>query len=251
MSEPSQLSFNLDFRPAYGRDDFFVGPANEEAISNIDKWPDWGVSPFLVIYGEEGSGKKHIASVWQSKSNAVVLDAKSFPEADIQKILDDTPNIILHQLHLLLGDRDQEEKLFHIYNKYITLPEKSHVLMTSRMAPSRDEIVIPDLRSRIMGSQIVRIRNPDDMMLLQVLGKQLTDKGFQPSEDLLLYAVNLMERSWTMPKRLAEMLHRISLDQKSKLSKKMIRDAILHIENSAEFQRQQEMFGKEEKTVFA
>lgn len=230
MSESAQLSFNLDFRPAYGRDDFFVGSANEEAILNIDKWPDWGISPFLIIYGEEGSGKKHIASVWQRKSNAVLLDATSFPRTDLQQVLEETPNIILHQLHLLLGDRESEEKLFHLYNRYIGLNEKRHVLMTSRLSPSQEEIVIPDLRSRIMGSRIIRIRNPDDTMLMQVLGKQLTDKGFQPSEDLLQYAVNMMERSWTMPKKLADILNRISLDQKSKLTRKMVREGILHIE---------------------
>lgn len=226
----SQLSFNLDFRPAYGREDFFVGNSNEEAIISIDHWPDWGASPFLIIYGDEGSGKKHIASVWQSKSKAIVLDAKTFPDADLQEILETAPNIILHQLHLILGEPELEEKLFHIYNRYIGLVDKKHVLMTSRFAPSELDITLPDLKSRILSSRNVRIKNPDDTLLIQVLGKQLNDKGFQPTEEMLNYAVKLMERSWTMPKRLSDALNKMSLDKQKGLTKKMIREAIMTLE---------------------
>ena len=228
----SQLSFNLDFRPAYGREDFFVGHSNEEAIFSIDKWPDWGVSPFLVIYGDEGSGKKHIASVWQSKSNARVMDATSFADADLQEILDATPNIILHQLHLILGEPELEEKLFHIYNRYINLEDKKHVLMTSRFAPGELDITLPDLKSRLLSSRNVRIKNPDDTLLVQVLGKQLHDKGFQPTGELLEYAVKFMERSWTMPKRLSDTISKMSLDKQKGLTKKMIRDAIIALEEA-------------------
>lgn len=232
MAEPSQLTFNLDFRPAYGREDFFVGNSNHEAIHVIDTWPDWGAVPFVIVYGDEGSGKQHLASVWKAKSNATVMDAKTFPEASLEEIIADTPNIILHQLHLILGDRELEEKLFHIYNHYVTLEDKRHVLITSRFAPKALETIIPDLESRIAGSRIIRIQNPDTTLLMQVLGKQLNDKGFQPTEDLLNYAVNLMERSWATPKKLSDALNVISLSQQKKLTKKMIRDAIIGVEDN-------------------
>ena len=230
----SQLSFNLDFRPAYGREDFFVGASNQMAIDTIDKWPDWGITPFLIVFGPEGSGKKHVASVWKANPEAKVFDAKTFPDADLHKILMETPNIIIHQLHLILGDREAEEKLFHIYNRYIGLDEKRTVLMTSRSAPSQLETVIPDLASRLKGSMAVRIDNPDDILLTQVLGKQLHDKGFQPTEDLLNYAIKLMERSWSSPKRLSDLLSKMSLDEQKGLTKKMIREAIIKIEQGTD-----------------
>lgn len=232
MAETSQLSLNLDFRPAYGRDDFFVGQSNAEAILRIDAWPDWGSSPFMIVYGEEGSGKKHIASVWQSRSAAKVYDAKTFDTLDLEEMLSSPSNIILHQLHLILGDREQEEKLFHIYNHYIGLDKNKHVLMTSRFAPHLLDISIPDLRSRLLGSPNVSIRNPDDLLLMQVLGKQLNDKGFQPSADLLNYAVKLMERSWTAPKKLADTISKISLDIQKPLTKKLVREALMTLEEA-------------------
>ena len=236
MTTRIQLSFNLDFRPAYGREDFFVGVSNEEAIKTIELWPNWGKSPFLIVYGDEGSGKKHIASVWQSKSDAIVLDVKKFSDLELSDLFASTPNVILHQLHLILGEPELEEKLFHIYNHYIGLTDKRHLLITSRSAPSELDISLPDLKSRIFASRQVRIKYPDDVLLMQVLGKQLNDKGFQPTEELLQYAIKLMERSWAMPKRLTEVLNKMSLEEQKGLTKKMIRGAILKIEQSGEQQ---------------
>ncbi len=226
MPDTNQLSFNLDFRPAYSREDYFVGESNQEAIHSIDNWDKWGPSPFVIIYGGEGSGKKHIAAVWQTRSSAVVMDARSFGDTPLEDILRDRPNIILHQLHLILGDRELEEKLFHIYNSYIGQSDKRFVLMTSRKSPGQLEFIIPDLKSRMLGSPNIGISNLDDTLLAQVLGKQLHDKGFQPTADLLRYSINLMERSWAAPKRLAETLNKMSLDKQKGLTKKMIREAI-------------------------
>ena len=239
MTSP-QLSFDLDFRPAYGREDFFVGEPNEAAIQSIDRWPDWGSgSPFQIIYGDEGSGKKHIASVWQQRSNASVLDAKTFEDIKLEEIVSSHPNIILHQLHLILGDRELEEKLFHIYNNYSGLTDRKHVLITSRIAPGALETSIPDLQSRLRGSTTFEIRSPDDDLRMQVLGKQLNDKGFQPTEDLLKYSINLMERTWAAPKKLAETLSKMAFDEQKKLTKRMIRDALGSIESGDESVPQQ------------
>ena len=58
-----QLAFDLTARHACGRSDFWVAPCNQEAIAWIDKYPDWPMHAVL-IYGEEGSGKSHLASIF-------------------------------------------------------------------------------------------------------------------------------------------------------------------------------------------
>ncbi len=226
----TQLSFDLEFRAAYGRDDFIVGRSNEMAIRLIDRWPDWDMNPFLIVYGDEGSGKKHLASVWQKKSSAIVFSPEAFSKTDLLDILNAAPNIILYNLHEIVGNAVAEEKLFHIYNHYKELSDRKFVLITSRFAPSELNANFKDVQSRLNGSMTVKIDNPDDMLLMQVLGKQLHDRGFQPTEDLLRYAVKLMERSWTAPKRLAEILNKMSLDAQKGLTKRMIGDAISQIE---------------------
>lgn len=232
----TQLSFDLDFRTAYGRDNYFVGPSNQTAIDFIDKWPDWGRVPFLIVYGDEGSGKKHLASVWQDKSNAGIFDAKRFRQTPLEEIISKPCDLIIHQLHLLIGDEESEEKLFHIYNHFFNSTPGRYVLLTSRFAPSELDIDLADLASRLRGATSFRIKSPDDEILLQVLGKQLNDKGFQVTEELLKYALLRMDRSWAMPRRLAETVSRMSLETKKGLSRKLIQEALINIEQGPENQ---------------
>ena len=64
-----QIPLDLVFRPAMAREDFFISFSNQEAVSWLDKWPDWP-SPALVIYGEKSCGKTHLLHVWQKQSGA-------------------------------------------------------------------------------------------------------------------------------------------------------------------------------------
>ena len=63
-----QLTFDLPVRPALGRGDFFVSPANALAIAQIDAgtWP----AGKLLLIGPEGAGKSQLAQVWATETGA-------------------------------------------------------------------------------------------------------------------------------------------------------------------------------------
>ena len=69
-----QLKFDLTARPALGREDFYVSPANAVALSMIDAWRDWP-NRKLVLKGAHGSGKTHLAYVWAEMSGARIIRA--------------------------------------------------------------------------------------------------------------------------------------------------------------------------------
>ena len=75
MTDFVQLPLMLSYRKAFGREDFVVAPCNQEAVSWIDKWPNWPVTAVL-IYGESGSGKTHLASIFSEYH----LDAKELTD---------------------------------------------------------------------------------------------------------------------------------------------------------------------------
>ena len=70
MAGPAQLALDLPARPAMGREDYLVAPCNQDGVSWIDKWPDWP-APALVLFGPAGSGKTHLAHVWQNRASAL------------------------------------------------------------------------------------------------------------------------------------------------------------------------------------
>ena len=69
-----QLSFDLPPQVALGADDFFVSTANERAYAMVMDWATWPLGK-LVLIGPLGSGKSHLARVWQGLTGAQVLDA--------------------------------------------------------------------------------------------------------------------------------------------------------------------------------
>ncbi len=69
-----QLTLDLALRPALGREDFFVSTSNAAAVNMVDQWPNWP-SYGAIIVGPEGSGKTHLASVWQQRSSAKIIKA--------------------------------------------------------------------------------------------------------------------------------------------------------------------------------
>ena len=64
----------LKLRPSLKRHDFIIGRSNKEAIRWIDKYPNWKQEG-LIIIGPKFSGKSHLVSVLQLKSNMQLKNA--------------------------------------------------------------------------------------------------------------------------------------------------------------------------------
>jgi chromosomal replication initiation ATPase DnaA len=223
-----QIPLDLDFRPAYSRDDLFVGDSNKEAVAMIDLWPNWK-SPALVLYGEEGSGKRHLASVWKGLSDAMMVTASEFESLDIALLIDSPQNIIIEQLHLIAGHRDSEEKLFHLYNKYF-LAKTHSILLTSRVPSARLQFLTKDIMTRLTAAPNVHIDLPSEDLIGHIIGKQLYDHGMVISSELLSYATSMIGRSWRLSKLFVRGLHDYNLTHQKPITQKLIRDILLESE---------------------
>ena len=81
MAGSGQLVLDLPARPALGRADFFVSPANALALAQVDAWPDWPARRLAVV-GPAGAGKTHLVHVWAARSGANVLAAADLGAID-------------------------------------------------------------------------------------------------------------------------------------------------------------------------
>src|SRR5829696_3792865 len=83
--QPRQLAFALPHAESLTRDNFLEGPANEAGLTLIESWPDWP-NRVMLLAGEEGSGKSHLAAIWAEQSgarstSAYALTAEAVPAA--------------------------------------------------------------------------------------------------------------------------------------------------------------------------
>ncbi|VVT33420.1 Chromosomal replication initiator protein DnaA [Roseovarius sp. EC-HK134] len=188
---PRQLSFDLPVRAALGREDFFVSPANAEAVAMIEGWQGWPGRK-LILAGPSGAGKTHLAHVWAALSGAQMIAAKHIAQADIPNFA--SRPIVVEDADQIAGDRPSEEALFHLHN--LVLAEGHSLLLTARQPPNLWPLVLPDLQSRMQGTMLTQLRTPDDTLLAAVLTKLFADRQIAPSPDTIPYLARRMDRSF-------------------------------------------------------
>jgi len=207
-----QLAFDLTARHACGRSDFWVAPCNQEAIAWVEKYPNWPMHAVL-IYGEAGSGKSHLASIFSE----VKLDAQELSE----DVLPEAEKIVVENVDCLTN----EVALFHLFNA--VQEKKGGLLMTARRLP---EFSLPDLRSRIAMIPKAEIKMPDDRTIEAVCAKVFEDKQILVDPSVFSYIATHLTRSFTTVQEVLNLADSLALQKGRRITIPLIREAIGQIE---------------------
>ncbi|PYE85081.1 DnaA ATPase domain-containing protein [Pseudoroseicyclus aestuarii] len=211
-----QLTLPLPPKVAFGADDFFVSSANAAAHAMLlgpAPWPEGK----LALVGPSGSGKSHLARVWQTECDARIIDAKDRsaldqqPEAGARLVVEGVEHL----------PRAAEEPLFHLHNRLARVG--GQLLLTSDRAPSRWNIALPDLASRLQATSVVRIEDPDDRLLEAVLAKHFSDRQIPIGPDLLPYLLWRMERSFAAAAEIVAQLDDRALGERRPVTRALAR----------------------------
>lgn len=205
---PQQLSFDLPARTALGREDFFVSPANANAVRMIDNWQEWPGGK-LALIGPSSAGKTHLAHVWADMAGAQIVAASDLPRHDIPGLA--SSNIAVEDVPMIAGNAAAEVALFHLHN--LALAEGHALLMTAHLAPARWGIVLPDLKSRVEGTTSIIVESPDDELLAAVLVKLFSDRQLSPSPDTIPFLLRRIDRSFDMARRVVAALDDAALEK--------------------------------------
>ena len=209
-----QLSFDLPKKPALGRAEFFVSPANAVAVAMIDGWQDWPSRKF-ALSGETGSGKSHLTHVWAASSGAQIIQARDLAQADIPALAQG--HVAVEDVPEIAGKPGAEEAMFHLHN--LVLAEGHALLVTGQEPPARWPILLPDLKSRMAATQHVGLEAPDDALLAAVLEKLFNDRQIRPKPDVIPYLVVHMDRSFAAAVEIVAQLDEKALAQGHNVSR--------------------------------
>jgi chromosomal replication initiation ATPase DnaA len=197
--QPRQLAFALPHAESLTRDNFLEGPANEAGLALIESWPDWP-NRIMLLAGEEGSGKSHLAAIWAEQSGARSTTAHALTAASVPAALA-TGALVVEDLKP--SDFD-ERALFHLVN--LAREDGAFVLFTARMAPSAFEIELRDLRSRLRALPVVSLSPPDDHLFRALIVKFCADRQLSIDEAVVGYLANRIERSYAAARQTVELL---------------------------------------------
>lgn len=216
-----QLSFDLPVRTALEREDFFITEANALALAMIDDWQNWPARK-LILTGAHGVGKTHLAHVWAAQSGANVVRACELPLLDIPTLA--SAPIAVEDIPQIAGNTAAQNALFHLHNLVLA---EGHSLLLSGVGDVKFwGLTLPDMMSRLQGTPVAHIQDPDDALLMALMAKMFNDRQIMPSLDTVTYLLRHMDRSARRAGELVEALDRASLAQKRPITRALARDIL-------------------------
>ena len=192
---PRQLPLALGFRERFGREDFLAGPSNAAALALVERWPDWPARTVALV-GPDGSGKSHLAAIWAKSAGARSIASHAIAPASVPTALA-TGALVIEDLR---EGACEDAALFHLLN--LAREQGDFVLITARTPPSGWAIRLRDLASRLRALPAVTLAPPDDALLRAVMVKLFADRQLAVSEEVVLFLVRQMERSFEAARRL-------------------------------------------------
>jgi len=117
-----------------------------------------------------------------------------------------------------------EEAIFHAWNR---AQERRHPLILVANAPPPTWAVrLPDLRSRLAATPVVRIEEPDDILVAQLIEKLCHARGLAAPPELVRYLVPRIERSYFGVHRAIDALDELAYAQRQRLTVPLARRAL-------------------------
>lgn len=172
---------------------FLRASSNQAALAWLTRPEDWPDGR-LVLWGPAGCGKTHLLQVWAAQHGAVLHAPDAPPTRPVA--IDN-------------ADRSPERRLLHLLNAAAeaSLP----VLLTALRPPSRWDITLPDLASRLRAATAVEIRAPEESLLRNLLASQLAERQLRVDETVQDWLIARLERTPAAIRTAVERLDAASL----------------------------------------
>lgn len=192
-----QIALPLDWPQTDGEARFIVSQANQEAFDHFRKWSLWPVRA-TILTGPRRSGR--------------TLLARNFIERVGGRLFDEAEG------------RDEEE-LFHAWND--AQDSGRPVVMISDEVPPDWSPLLPDLRTRLAVTPLVRIHQPDDTLFSALIQLYFADRGLHIPRDALRFVAARLHRDYWTAERAVEAVDRYAIAERARLSLTTIRRALL------------------------
>ncbi len=193
---PDQIALPLDWPQAADDDRFLVSDANRAAYEHFRTWSLWPVKA-TILTGPRRSGRTLLARAFCARVGGQLVDQ---------------------------AERHDEEALFHAWNA--AQESKRPLVMISDEVPAAWDIALPDLRTRIAVTPIVRIAEPDDVLFQGVIQLLFADRGLHIPGEALRFISERVERSYYAAERIVEAIDRFAIADRARLTLPPIRRAL-------------------------
>lgn len=193
---PDQIALPLDWPPTEGQTRFIVSDANREAFEHFRHWSTWPVKA-TILTGPRRSGRTLLARTFIGP-----VGGRLFDEAD----------------------EHDEEALFHAWNE--AQDSGRPLIMVADKAPPDWVPRLPDLKTRLAITPVVRIGHPDDALFAALIQLLFADRGLHVPADALRFMRERLHRDYWTAERAVEAVDRFAIAERARLSLPTVRRAL-------------------------
>ena len=218
MSELNQLLLDLDHKKNFNDHDYYVSNSNHFAFNIVEKWPKWE-KKILNICGEKFSGKSHLANIFKSKSNALLINQNEIND-DVFKKIKLFESIIIDNFNNNLN----EKLIYSIFN--LVDQDNKYMLINSEKPINEIKFKLPDMISRSKNCLVAKIESPDDDLIFAIILKNFSDRQIKLEKKIIEFIINRIDRSYS---KICEFIYKVdelSLKKKKPINLKTIREIL-------------------------
>jgi hypothetical protein len=172
----TQLRLPLQRPEGARKDEFIVGHANERVVHHLEHWGAWPVMAALLV-GPRKSGRSLLARLFTRRAGGRMIDD---------------------------ANRASETELFHAWNS--AQADRKPLLIVADHAPPEWTVRLPDLRSRLAATPVLRIEQPDDALFAALLRDQCDRRELFLGEEVVAFILKRVERSYLTLVRIVDAL---------------------------------------------
>ena len=171
--------------PETSETEFLVGESNARAVDQLERWATWPVMAGLLV-GPRKSGRSLLARIFAAKSGGTMIDD---------------------------AERASETEIFHAWNK--AQADRHPLIIVADAPPPEWSVRLPDLRSRLAATPVLRIEPPDDVLVEQLLTRLLERRRLHSKPDVTAWIARRVERSHLTVTRVADALEMETVRRRS------------------------------------
>lgn len=192
---------------------------------------DTSSEEFIFLYGDSGSGKSHLMQACCHDYADCGLLTVYIPLAEAWQLkpdmlqgLEQLDLICIDDVHMILGQPEWEEAIFHLYNRF--KETNTQLLISAATSPQQLSGKLPDLQSRLCSALVFQLHGLDDEQKIEALQMRSKRRGLELPTEVCMFLLSRYPRNMAALFDIFEMLDRASMIAKRRLTVPFVKSVL-------------------------
>lgn len=227
-----QLSLGVSLRDDATFHNFYIGKGNDLVVHALQQFSRAEGEQNIMLWGRAGAGLTHLLQASCHAAHQQKLDIQYLPMGEMASFapkpvcegLDQFPLVCIDDIEQICGNGQWEQTVFHLFNR---LRDAGHrLLIASHSSPAALPMLLPDLKSRLLGSVIYQLHALDDSEKACALQMRAKARGMDMPEEVSRFILSRAVRDSGQIFALLDLLDRASLQHQRKLTIPFVKEVL-------------------------